>query len=330
MARRALGAVLLITVLTVAGCGGDQSTLDPQGRGADRIATLWWVMLVGAAVVFAVVLLLMALAVLRRRDGAPRATVLRPGPVMVGAGGILVPLVVLTALFVVTLRTLPGTSASANGGDRDAAVVVEARQWFWNVDYPSAGIREANVIHIPVGRPVDVAVRSYDVVHSLWVPQLNRKVDAIPGTENHVTFQADRPGTFRGQCAEFCGVQHAHMALQVIAMPQAAYDRWRAGDRATPPVRPAAAEAGEQVFMSSACVYCHRIEGTNASGNVGPDLTHLASRPTLAGGVVPNTPGYLAGWILDPQHLKPGTLMPGTDLSGPELQRLLAYLGTLR
>lgn len=327
------GAVTLLAAVAVGGCGGgDQSTLDPAGRGSDRIATLWWVMFVIAAVVFAVVVLLVMLALLRRRGEEPPARALRPGPVLVGVGGVLVPLVVLVAVFTLTLRTLPDTAPAATAAGGTDGVVVEARRWFWNVSYADSSVHEANVIRIPVGRPVDVTVRSVDVIHSLWVPRLNRKVDAIPGRDNHVTFQADHAGTFRGQCAEFCGVQHGNMALQVVAMPAAAYRRWRAGrpaDAAVSPAERRTRQRGLQVLLGSACVYCHRIDGTNATGNVGPDLTHLASRPTLAAGTIPNTPGYLAGWILDPQNIKPGTQMPATQLTGAELQALLAYLRSL-
>jgi cytochrome c oxidase subunit 2 len=286
-------------------------------------------MLIASAVIFGVVLVLICVAVLRRRG--PEAPTVGGGGLWIPAvGGIAVPIVVLAALFALTLRTLPKTSP-ASASDTGLTIQVVGRQWFWDVTYPKQGVRTANELHIPVGVPVNVEVSSGDVVHSFWVPELNRKIDMIPGQTNRVTLEADRPGTFRGQCAEFCGLQHAHMAFYVVAQPKDDFDVWLARES-----RPAAApatpelERGQQVLLGSACVYCHTIDGTNASGKIGPDLTHLASRRSIAAGLLPNSRGYLAGWILDPQHLKPGNKMPGTDLSGAELQALLAYLESLK
>ena len=245
-------------------------------------------------------------------------------------GGIVVPAVVLAGLFALTLGTLSSTSPAATA-DSSITVQVTGRQWFWDVVYPSARVRTANEIHIPTGEPVRIEASSGDVIHSFWVPALNRKIDMIPGRTTTVTLQTKRVGTYRGQCAEFCGLQHAHMAFVVVAEPPARFAAWLEGQRreARPPPT-AALKAGQQVFLGSACVYCHTIAGTNASGTVGPDLTHLASRMFLGAGVAENSPGRLAGWILDPQHLKPGNRMPATDLSGPELQNLLDYLESLR
>jgi len=182
-----------------------------------------------------------------------------------------------------------------------------------------------------VGIPVDVRVRSADVIHSLWVPELNRKIDVIPGQVNDVVFDARRAGVFRGQCAEFCGIQHANMALYVVAEPRARFRRWLTREAApAPPPATADLERGQQVLLGSDCEYCHRIAGTNATGTVGPDLTHIASRLSLAAATIPNSRGYLAGWILDPQHIKPGNKMPATNLTGRELQSLLDYLESLR
>ena len=179
--------------------------------------------------------------------------------------------------------------------------------------------------------PVDIRVTSTDVIHSLWVPELNRKIDVIPGRTNDVVFDARTAGVFRGQCAEFCGLEHAHMALFVVAQPRHAFAQWLANESAAaPPPANARLERGQQVLLGSDCEYCHRVAGTNASGTIGPDLTHIASRLSLAAGTIPNGRGNLAGWILDPQHIKPGNKMPATNLSGPDLQALLDYLGSLR
>jgi len=287
-------------------------------------------MLVGSAIVLAVVLALLALGLLRRR-AVPESgrRQLRPGTTFVAIAGVVVPTIVLVALFVATVDALPKTSADPQ--KTQLAVDVVGRQWFWDVSYPADGARTANEIHIPVGVPVDVRVTSRDVVHSLWVPELNRKIDAIPGRTNHVVFKARSAGIFRGQCAEFCGLQHAHMALYVVAEPKAQFETWlaRTAEPAPPPAN-ADLERGQQVLLGSACEYCHRIAGTNASGTIGPDLTHLASRLSLGAATIPNGRGNLAGWILDPQHIKPGNKMPGTALSGPDLQALLDYLESLR
>jgi cytochrome c oxidase subunit 2 len=315
-----------------AGCGGsDQSTLDPASRASSKIATLWWIMFAAGVVVVSVVSLLVLLVLLRRREkGVGRWM---PGTAFVAVLGFGIPLAVLVGLFALTLSTIPATSpARATTSAPNALTVdVTGRQWFWDVEYPEAGVRTANEIHIPVGEPVELRARTADVIHSVWIPRLNRKIDMIPGRTNTLTLEANRAGDFRGQCAEFCGLQHAHMAFWVVAEPRARFERWLAAQARPAHVpSPGSETRGQQVLLGSACVYCHRIAGTNATGEVGPDLTHVASRRTLAAATIPNTRGYLAGWILDPQHVKPGNKMPATDLDGGQLQDLLDYLESLR
>jgi cytochrome c oxidase subunit II len=324
----------LSVVLAVAavGCGGgDQSSLDPASPASSKIATLWWVMFAGGVVVTAVVLVLVFVAVLRRRDEATGR--FAPGTRFVAVAGVGIPLVVLVALFALTLSTIPETAPASSSTGRAPGLTIDVtgRQWFWDVEYRDSGVRTANEIHIPVGQTVELRVHAADVIHSLWVPRLNRKIDMIPGHTNTLDLHADEPGTFRGQCAEFCGIQHAHMAFWVVAEPPAAFRSWLHAEAAAArdPQTPSEIE-GQQVLLGSACVYCHRIAGTNASGEVGPDLTHLASRRALAAATIPNTRGYLAGWVLDPQHVKPGNKMPATDLDGKQLQALLDYLESLR
>jgi cytochrome c oxidase subunit II len=325
-----VGATLTLAAFGLAGCGGGQSTLVARSDASGRIDSLWWLMLVGSAIVVAVVLALLALGLLRRRGTpAEERKQRRPGTTFVAIAGVAIPSVVLVALFALTVDALPKTSPNID--KTKLSVDVVGRQWFWDVSYPADGARTANEIHIPVGVPVDVRVTSKDVIHSLWVPELNRKVDAIPGRTNHVVFDARTAGIYRGQCAEFCGLQHAHMALYVVAEPRADFERWlRRTAAPAPPPANADLERGQQVLLGSACEYCHRIAGTNASGTVGPDLTHLATRMTLGAATIPNGRGNLAGWILDPQHIKPGNKMPGTALTGPDLQSLLDYLESLR
>jgi cytochrome c oxidase subunit 2 len=324
--------VLLAAVpLLLAGCRNRQSPLEPHSHASRDIASLWWGMLVGAAIVVGVVTLLVLVAALRaraRRGGSEGESTSTKG--LVFLGGFVVPILVLVTLFVLTLRTLPATSAPGTGKTA-LAIRVTGRQWFWDVEYLGHDAKTANEIHIPVKTTVRLEVRTRDVIHSFWVPELNRKIDTIPGRPNEIALRADRAGTYRGQCAEFCGLQHAHMAFLVVAEPRARFDAWLAGQSrpaATPVTK--SQKAGLAVFSSAGCSGCHTIRGTPATGGVGPDLTHLASRSTLAAVTIPNSEGYLGGWIVDPQHLKPGNLMPGFDLPGNELQSLLDYLRSLK
>lgn len=210
---------------------------------------------------------------------------------------------------------------------------IVAHQWWWEVRYesttPSEGFVTANEIHIPTGVRVYFRLTSTDVIHSFWVPQLSGKTDVIPGYENIMWLEADRPGSYRGQCGEYCGPQHAHMALAVIAQPPAEFAAWRAHQLlpAPPPDSPLLAQ-GQQDFMVH-CAVCHTVRGTTAGGVLGPDLTHLMSRHSIAADTLPNTPGYLSGWIADPQHVKPGNLMPAVDLSGSQLADIRSYLESL-
>ncbi|HYJ46860.1 MAG TPA: c-type cytochrome, partial [Pyrinomonadaceae bacterium] len=188
-----------------------------------------------------------------------------------------------------------------------------------------------NEIHIPTGQLIKLRLASDDVIHSFWVPNLSGKKDLIPGHEIILTFQADNPGEFRGQCAEFCGFQHAHMGLTIVAEPPDKFDDWMNRQRA-PAAQPAndSEQRGQQVFLHAPCIMCHSIRGTDAGGHVAPDLTHLASRKTIAASTLPNTRGHLGGWILNSQEIKPGNHMPPVPLSSEELQALLDYLGSLK
>jgi cytochrome c oxidase subunit 2 len=254
----------------------------------------------------------------------------RTGWFVVVIGGVVVPIGVIIALFVVSdifiIRTTEAPAATAT----KMTVVVVGHQFWWEIRYPGTRAVTANELHIPVRTPVRVEVRTDDVIHSFWVPELNRKIDAMPGQTNAIELDATTPGAYLGYCAEFCGLQHAHMHLQVIVQPAAAFRRWLAG-QAAPAAAPKAspAAAGEAVFLDK-CSSCHTIRGTSASGDVGPDLTHLASRRTLAAVTIPNTPAYLAGWIRDAQSVKPGSAMPDIALSSKQVKELVAYLETLK
>jgi cytochrome c oxidase subunit 2 len=249
---------------------------------------------------------------------------------------------IVSALVGLTLAILCGFTVVSFLGSRGLAsgegaieIEVTGYQWWWQIKYPdpqpSRTFTTANDLHIPVGRPVKLLLKSGDVIHSFWVPNLAGKKDLIPGQQNELTFSADRPGSYRGQCAEFCGLQHAKMALRVIAEPSQDFEAWR--DRQLQPameVNDPSASAGRQVFERKACILCHTIRGTKAGGRYGPDLTHFGSRETIAAGTLPNDRDHLKRWIANPQAFKPGTKMPQVPLDEDELNAISAYLGALK
>jgi cytochrome c oxidase subunit 2 len=319
--------------MIAAGCGGVQTPLNPSGPQASAIAALTWWFFGVCAAVYVLVMAAVVWAIVRRRqasDDLP-ATSRRLGLAVTAATGVTVAtLVILTVSSVVAGRGL-----NAPSGPGAVTVDVIGHQWWWDFQYhdvsPSEVVSSPNELHIPVGVPVVIKAMSRDVIHSFWVPNLQGKRDLVPGMVTHTWIQADEPGVYRGQCAEFCGHQHANMAFLVVAEPMAQFRAWLAGQRASAPA-PSTPEAqrGHDVFMTTSCALCHTIRGTSAGSRVGPDLTHVASRQTIAAGTLPNTRGHRAGWIADPQSIKPGTRMPANPLSGPDLQALLAYLETLR
>lgn len=318
---RAIAAGLIAVGLLVA-CTPRTSVLNPRGLAAARIADLWWVMFGLGTAIFIGVMLLLALALFRRqRDTTPAA-----GRRLIIGGGIALPVVVISLLFGMTLWTMEALAA------RETAITVRVTgwQWWWEIYYPEEQFYTANEIHIPVGQPVRFELTSGDVVHNFWIPELHGKFDLIPGSTNSFWLQADEPGEFRGICAEFCGEQHARMQFVVVAHPPDEYAAWAAKQQqpAAVPTDPLLLR-GQQLFVGAACVYCHAVNGTNANSRFGPDLTHLASRRTLAAGVLENNRGNLAGWLLNPQTIKPGNKMPAVVLKSEEFQALLAYLESL-
>jgi cytochrome c oxidase subunit 2 len=318
----ARGFVLGCVLTVLAGCGSSQSTLNPESDPAHEIETLWWVMFVGSALVFAVVTALVLVAVLRRRGTTAPPDGEHPlARRLVLWGGAIVPLAILVALFVLILRAIPETAAARAEEGRLTFRVV-GRQWFWDIYYPREGFRTANEIHIPVGVPVRLEARTGDVLHSFWVPALNRKIDMVPKKPNAILLHADRAGVYRGQCAEFCGLQHAEMAVLVVAQPPREFRAWLEAQR-----RPS---SSSQLFLDAGCGNCHRIRGTAAVGNVGPDLTHVASRSYIAAGALANDEENLRRWIANPQTIKPGARMPDLPLTDEQVRELAAYLRTLR
>jgi cytochrome c oxidase subunit 2 len=310
------------------------SPLDPKSPDAHDIATLWWWMLVVAGIVFLGAVALLAIAILRRdKPGLPLiGESERANTVLVLAFGIAIPVVILSALFVIANLVLLSQTDAPAADETDLTVEVVGHQWFWAVSYPKSGVRTANEIHIPDRTPVNVVVRSADVIHSFWVPEQNRKIDMIPGRTNNIELYAEEPGIYRGQCAEFCGLQHAHMAFRVYAEPEADFRRWLAGQEKPAVSEGLSAEArlGKRYFMENACAGCHTISGTPAEGTIGPDLTHVASRDTIAADTLENTPENLFRWIQNPQSIKPGDKMPGLGLGAKKFHAIVAYLSELR
>lgn len=309
-----------------------QSALHPAGPQAASISNLWWLMFWTCTVVYLLVIGAIVLAVRRsRRVDAPAITEHRLTRSVAMATGATV--VVLFGLLVASVVT--GRAVASVGSAESLVIEVTGNMWWWDVEYhdptPSLRVRTANELHIPVGRQVRIQFKSNDVIHSFWVPNLHGKMDLIPGRQTVLWLQADTPGVYRGQCAEYCGLQHANMAFSVVAESSDDFERWLMAQRQpAPPPSTAEQQRGLQVVEAGPCAMCHTVRGTLAGGRTAPDLTHLATRSTIAAGTAPNVRGYLAGWIADPQHLKPGAKMPATGLSAAELQAVLAYLETLR
>lgn len=312
-----------------------QSVLRPAGPEAERIHALWQFMLVVSVVVYALVVGALLYGTFRRRRSDAELAEGAPGER--GATRIVSVATVVTALTLFAFLVFDFSTGRALTSTVKPAVSIEVtgHQWWWEVTYyhdvPNRRVTTANEIHIPVGRPVLLRLNSQDVIHSFWAPDLNGKRDLIPGKESSLWIQADTPGVYRGQCAEFCGYQHAKMAFIIVADRPADFERWYAAeaDTAKAPTDSLASH-GQEVFLTSPCVMCHAIHGTPAGATLGPDLTHVASRRYIGAGSLPNTRGNLAGWILDAQGIKPGARMPPNSLSPADLQALLAYLGTLK
>lgn len=316
--------------MVLSGCGQVQSALAPQGPAAARIAVLAGVLFAVAAAVFAIVLIALWIAIrgagsLHSALGQTRAVV---------AGGIVLPIIVLSALLI--YGTWLTHAAVPAADERDALrIEVVGEQWWWRVIYTAPNgepVASANELRLPVGRAVDLVLSTADVIHSFWVPNLAGKVDMIPGRVTRLRLVAERPGIARGQCAEYCGGPHALMALHAIAMEPGEYERWLASlSAAAAEPTTSAARQGQELFLSAGCGGCHAIRGTPASGKVGPDLTHVAGRTSLAAAVMPNTKTELIRWIRDGQHIKPANRMPPfRNLSDVELENLATYLATLR
>lgn len=338
--RRRLRAALIGAAVALSACSGPHNVLNPAGPQADRIRQQWWVLFAVCAFVYAaVVVVLLATVAGRRRPMATRDDPIREDPAIewrLGRfvlGAVLITTVLIFVLSISDFFTGRALSSVAPG-DHPVTIKVIGHQWWWELNYepdtPTRTVTTANEMHVPIGRTIQLKLTSSDVIHSFWAPNINGKRDLIPGQINTMAFTVARPGTYRAPCAEFCGLQHALMHMLVIAEPEAQFTAWLAHERDAGAVPSTPQQArGQQVFMTAQCSMCHRIGGTDAGGTVAPDLTHVAARQTLAAGALPNSRGHLAGWIVDPQRIKPGTNMPMNPLSPDDLQALLDYLQAL-
>jgi cytochrome c oxidase subunit II len=329
-------------LLMLTSCGGQQSQqtmLEPAGPMSARIEALWWFTFAIAVIVFVIVWMFLAGAAARRRVHEQLPPDLNPEPsteqrylrIVIFATGVTV-----IVLFAVLGRTVVESKyMNSLQSKNPVSIQVYGHQWWWEVQYPNSDaslwVTTANEIHVPVGVPVVLQTGSRDVIHSFWAPNIQGKRDLIPGQSSAIWFQVDKEGTYRGQCAEFCGHQHAHMAFYIVAESPERFQTWLANQRkpAADPTNEVLAH-GKDVFEKGTCIMCHTIRGTNAGSNVGPDLTHLGSRMSIAAGTLPNNPGSLGGWIADPQAIKPGVRMPANPISSQDLQALVAYLGSLK
>lgn len=329
MKRWVAGAAILFA----SACGGNQAMFNPQGPPARSIATLGWSLFAVSAVVYVLVLGTTAWALWRRRRESDNSDATDRALTRNVTIAVAVTVVILVGLAAASFAAGRGLTAPSGQGAVEVDVV--GHQWWWNFHYrdvtPSDVVDSPNELHIPVGVPVVLHLQSADVIHSFWVPNLQGKRDLIPGFTSTVWIQADRAGVYRGQCAEFCGHQHANMAAVIVAEPMAAFTAWLQAQRqpAADPVTDLQ-RRGRDVFLQSTCATCHTVRGTDAGSRVGPELTHVGSRQMLAAGAIPNTRGHLAGWIADPQGIKPGSKMPPNVLSPDDLNAVLAYVRSLR
>jgi cytochrome c oxidase subunit 2 len=329
--RRRLLLVVVAVALLLSACGNDRSpsTINTAGDEAKRIAGVWWLMFTLAAVVYVVVAGFVVTASLRgrRKSAEDRERTVRDN-VFIWTGGVIVPVIILALLAVVTVHTGTSLRHEKKG---ELRVDVVGEQWWWRVRYRDPSFETANEIHLPVGRPVAITLRSDNVIHSFWAPQLASKVDTIPGQTNVLRFTPEKIGVYRGLCAEYCGLQHAHMQFLVFVQSEEDYGRWVAR-RENPPAEPTSelAARGRLVFEREACAGCHTIDGTGASGKLGPNLTDVGSRSTIGAVTLDNTTKNLTDWVTNPRDAKPGVIMPPATISHDDIKAVVAYLQSLK
>lgn len=340
--RRALlsvGAVIglaALTLLSAAPALAQESTtpsaLDPRGPNGSAIATVFWIVLAIAVVVFLIVegLLVWSAWRFRRKPTDTSEPQQIHGNTRAEIAWTIAPALIVVVLFVLALQTQQTLDAKPAPPADQLTVKVIGHQFWWEYDYPDYGIFTATDLVIPAGKVVNLDITAVDVIHSFWVPQLNGKTDAFPNRINRSWIKADQPGTYYGQCAELCGPSHANMRVVVIAKTPEEFDAWVKAQQVVPGPAAADVATGEQLFLASACIGCHQINGTAAQGKVGPNLTHVAGRTSIAGGLLNLTEGNLKRWLKNPPAVKPGTLMPNLNLTDTEIDALTAYLLSLK
>jgi cytochrome c oxidase subunit 2 len=305
---------------------------DPITAQGHRIVDLFWLLLALSLLLFIGICALLTYMVVRFRahPGAAEPPQ-RAGNRRLEIAWTAIPVALLAVLFGLTVGTVRAVERPSPSPLR---VTVVGHQWWWEFRYSGLNVTTANELHVPVGTPVEITIRSDDVLHSFWIPEFGWMRDAVPNRTNVMQASVDRPGTFEGACTQFCGVQHAWMRSRVVAQPQSEFDAWVRAQQApeTPPTgaTDSLVVHGRQLFLSSTCVNCHTVQGTAAAGTAAPNLTHLASRATIGAGVAPNTPEDLGRWVRDPKSVKPGALMPGYPFSDADLSAIVAYLGSLK
>ena len=312
--------------------GTTPSALDPKGPNSAAIASVFGIVLAIAVVVFVIVegMLLFSAWRFRQRPSDTSEPKQIHGNTRFEIAWTIAPAIIVVVLFVLALQTQQTLDARPAPLSDQLTVKVIGHQWWWEFQYPDLNITTGTDLVIPAGKVINLDISSVDVIHSFWVPQLNGKTDAFPNRVNHSWIQADAPGTFYGQCAELCGPSHANMRTVVIAKTQADFDAWVQQQQANPTPKEGAAAQGEQLFLAGACIGCHTVNGTTAQGKVGPNLTHVASRTAIAGGILPFTEGNVKRWLKNPPALKPGSLMPNLNLSDADIEALTAYITSLK
>lgn len=312
-----------------------QSALHPAGPYADRLGSLWEIFLFTTGAVWVVVLLFLLYAIWRgrRRAEADVSESSQRADTRYVSIAVALSTVILFGLLAASVAT--GRVVAPHGDGATREIRVNGHQWWWEFQYlhprPDQIVVTANELHLPAGEKIKLILKSSDVIHSFWIPNLNGKHDLIPGKTSNFVIQADRPGIYRAQCAEFCGMQHAKMAFIVVVEPKEKFEQWYRQQLLPAPIPKTADEQrGQQVFLGSTCVMCHAIKGTPAGARTGPDLTHVGSRLTLGAASIPNTRGHRAGWIANAQSIKPGVLMPPSNLSPDDLNALMVYLESLK
>jgi cytochrome c oxidase subunit II len=324
--------------LGIPGWPGEHSIMHPAGPQASNIEWLYWVIFWISFVAFVLTVAGFARAAARTRTSAPEMLPIMRNPEgdrrAHWAVGSAVVVTVLTLFAILFMSVITGKKVEGVSSSNPITIQVTGHQWWWEVAYPNPQadqtVTTANEIHVPVGKPVVILTNSADVIHSFWPPSINGKRDLLTGNSSAFWIQVDQPGVYRGQCAEFCGLQHAHMGFSIVAEREDQFEAWQQ-QQLKPAKEPTDAEAsrGRQVFLTHSCLMCHTVRGTDAGSRVGPDLTHIASRTMIAAETLPNTRGALAGWIVDPQRQKPGNQMPPNPLAPDDLQALITYLQTL-